>query len=226
MSAAWAAVAACIDHTNLSPLAGSGEISRLCAEAVAQGFASVCVLPSALPQAVAELRGTAVVPGTVIGFPLGGNAIQLKAAEAAWAREKGAEELDMVINLAALKSGDHDYLAAEIAAVHEAAPGARLKVIIETCYLTEEEKIIAALLAKQNGAAFVKTSSGFAPQGATIADVALLRSTVGADFGVKAAGGIRDRYTVEAMLEAGANRIGTSSALAIQAEYQAATQAE
>lgn len=210
-----------IDHTNLSPIARKEDIVHLCGEAVAYNFASVCVLPYYVPLAVRRLQGTNVMVCTVVGFPLGGQDSHSKAYEAGLAAEQGASEIDMVINLAALKNGEYDFVGHDIAGVVEAAAPAKVKVIIEACYLDDEEKKLACRAAVLAGAAFVKTSTGLAKGGARAEDVRLMRREVGEDIGVKAAGGIRTMNDMEAMLAAGANRIGTSSGLVIMEQYMA-----
>ncbi|MFO7173351.1 MAG: deoxyribose-phosphate aldolase [Bacillota bacterium] len=204
-----------IDHTLLKPEATAEQIRRLCAEARHYGFAAVCVNPWWVPLCVQELKGTGVKVATVIGFPLGATTTEAKAFEARQAVEAGAEELDMVINVGALKSGHLDRVQEDIAAVVRAAAGRVVKVILETGLLTDEEKVTACRLAVAAGAHFVKTSTGFGPGGATVADVRLMRQTVGDQVGVKASGGIRDHATAVAMVEAGASRIGASSSVAI-----------
>nr|PZN41774.1 MAG: deoxyribose-phosphate aldolase [Bacillota bacterium] len=204
-----------IDHTLLKPEATEEQIRRLCAEARHYGFAAVCVNPWWVPLCVQELKGTGVKVATVIGFPLGATTTEAKAFEARQAVEAGAEELDMVINVGALKSGHLDRVQEDIAAVVRAAAGRVVKVILETGLLTDEEKVTACRLAVAAGAHFVKTSTGFGPGGATVADVRLMRQTVGDQVGVKASGGIRDHATAVAMVEAGASRIGASSSVAI-----------
>lgn len=211
-----------IDHTNLSPIARKEDIVHLCGEAVAYNFASVCVLPYYVPLAVRRLQGTNVMVCTVVGFPLGGQEKDTKVYEAKLAVEQGASEIDMVINLAALKNGDYDYVGHDIASVVEAVAPAKVKVIIEACYLDVEEKKLACRAAVLAGAAFVKTSTGMAKGGAKVEDVRLMRQVVGEEIGVKAAGGIGTMKEMEAMLAAGANRIGTSSGIAIMEQYLAA----
>ena len=205
-----------IDHTLLKPEATEAQIVELCREAVHYQFASVCINPCYIAVAARELRGSGVKTGTVIGFPLGATTREVKVFEAEQAMRNGAEELDMVMNIGALKAGLREAVAGEIRAVVEAARGkALVKVIIECCLLTEEEKIAACQIVQEAGANFVKTSTGFASGGATVKDVRLIRQTVGPDMGIKASGGVRDYRTALAMIEAGANRIGTSSGVAI-----------
>lgn len=223
-----AALAACIDHTLLAPDATEAAIETLCAEAVAHGFKAVCVNPWHLPRAVARLRGELPLAITVCGFPLGASHSAAKAREAALAVEQGAAEVDMVLNLGALKSGRADLARDDVAGVVRACAGAPVKVILETCLLDDAQKELACRLAVEAGAAFVKTSTGFSVGGATLADVALMRRVVGPNFGVKASGGIRTLDACASMLRAGADRIGTSSGAAIlaQAAQLAATQGE
>ena len=208
-----------IDHTLLRADATAAEIDRLCAEARDHRFASVCVNPSYVGRVAANLAGSGVVTCSVVGFPLGAHTPAAKAMEAGEAIERGAGEIDMVIDIGALRSGDHALVARDIAGVVEVCrwAGAHCKVIIEAAMLTDEEKVVACLLAKQAGAAFVKTSTGFGPGGATVYDVALMRLVVGPDMGVKAAGGIRTRQDAEALIAAGATRLGTSAGVAIAA---------
>ena len=200
-----------IDHTQLKPDATKDKIVTLCQEAREYDFASVCINPCWIPLAKELLEGSDVKVCTVIGFPLGAMSTAAKCLETATAVQDGAEEVDMVINIGKLKDGEDDYVRNEIKAIKEACSGRLLKVIIETCLLTDEEKVRACKLAKEAGADFVKTSTGFSTGGATVEDVALMRRTVGEDMGVKAAGGVRDKETFEAMIKAGATRIGTSS---------------
>jgi deoxyribose-phosphate aldolase len=206
-----------IDHTLLRPEATREDIVALCREACLYGFATVCVNPYWVPLAVAEVASSAVKVCTVAGFPLGAAVTEIKVAEAAAALRSGAREIDMVINLGALRSGDYDRVRQDIRAVadvcHEA--GAALKTIIETCYLDDHQKAVACAIAKMAGAEFVKTSTGFAAAGATVHDVALMRKVVGSQIGVKAAGGIRTIEDLGKMVAAGANRIGTSAGVEI-----------
>lgn len=196
-----------IDQTLLKPTATAKEIEKLCLEAKKYRFWSVCVNPVWV--SLAKKQGVRV--STVIGFPLGANATEVKVAETIKAGEDGADELDMVINLGWLKAGRRKLILDEVMAVAAAAEGKVLKIIIETCYLTEREKVLAAKLAQAGGADFVKTSTGLGTGGATVNDVRLLRKTVGKDFGIKASGGIKTRAQAEALVKAGANRIGTSN---------------
>ena len=213
-------LAACIDHTLLKPNATDDQIRSLCREARECRFAAACVNPAAVPLATECLAGSAVKPCAVIGFPLGANATRIKAAEAALAVEQGAAEVDMVISVGTLKSGRGTDVESDIRAVVAAAGGALVKVILETCFLSDEEKRTACRLAVNAGAHFVKTSTGFGSGGATVEDVRLMRAAVGPTLGVKASGGIRTLADALAMLDAGATRIGTSSGPAILAGLQ------
>jgi len=206
-----------IDHTLLKPDASASDIDRMCKEAVEFGFASVCVNPYWVPRVAANLAGSDVATCSVIGFPLGASPPQVKAMEARRALREGARELDMVINVGALKSGDYETVAADISGVADACRerGAICKVILETVLLDDEEKVVASRLAKQAKADFVKTSTGFGGGGATVYDVALMREAVGPGMGVKASGGIRTREDAEAMIAAGATRIGASAGIEI-----------
>ena len=215
------ALAKYIDHTLLKPDATEAQIEKLCAEAREYGFASVCVNSCYASLAARLLAGSDVAVCCVIGFPLGAATTAAKAFEAADAAQNGATEIDMVINVGAAKDGRWDYVEADIAGVAAAIEGkALLKVIIETCLLTDGEKIEACRAAVRAGADFVKTSTGFSKAGATAADVALMRKTVGPEIGVKAAGGIRTCADAMAMIEAGASRIGASAGIAILAEAE------
>lgn len=209
-------VAALIDHTLLRADATKAEITKLTEEAKKYEFASVCVNPTWVAYCAEQLAGTPVKVCTVIGFPLGANTSAVKAFEAANAIQNGAGEVDMVINIGALKDGDHELVKQDIKAVVDAAAGkALVKVIIETSLLTDEEKVRASELAVQAGANFVKTSTGFSTGGATPEDVALMRRTVGDQVGVKASGGVRSLEDMTKMVEAGATRIGASSGVKI-----------
>lgn len=212
-----AAVAALIDHTILRPEATADEIRRVCAEARRFGFACVCVNPVRVALAAAELRGSGVKVCSVAGFPLGTTPTEAKLCEAELALRAGAQETDMVIHIGALKERDYRTVKSDIQSVAALchAGGARLKVIIETSLLEDTEKVAACALAKLAGADFVKTSTGFAQAGATAADVALMRRVVGPEMGVKAAGGIRTLADLQAMVAAGASRIGASSSVKI-----------
>lgn len=200
-----------IDHTLLKPEATRADILRLCREAVKHRFYSVCINPSHVLTAAGELQDTGIKVCVVVGFPLGATTTAVKAFEAAEAVDHGADEIDMVIHIGALKSGDRNYVVNDIAAVVRAAKGRPVKVVIETGLLTEEEKAQACRLAEQAGAAYVKTATGFGPGGATVADIQLMRETVGPKVGIKASGGVRSAETARMMIEAGATRIGTSS---------------
>lgn len=205
-----------IDHTLLRPDATKNEITKLTDEAKKYEFASVCVNPTWVAYAAEKLANTNVKVCTVIGFPLGASTTATKAFEAANAIENGATEVDMVINIGALKDGDHDYVEQDIKAVVDVAAGkALVKVIIETCILTDEEKKVACQLAVKAGTDFVKTSTGFSTGGAVAEDVALMRQTVGENIGVKASGAIRSLEDMEKMIAAGASRIGASSGVKI-----------
>ena len=204
-----------IDHTLLKPDASQEQIATLIEEAKKYDFASVCVNPTWVSFAAQSLKGTDVKVCTVIGFPLGANTPELKAFETSDAIQNGANEVDMVINIGALKSRNFDLVERDIRAVVEAAKGTLVKVIIETCLLTDDEKVKACQIAQKAGADFVKTSTGFSTGGATVADVALMRKTVGPDMGVKASGGARSYEDALAFIKAGATRIGASSGVAI-----------
>ncbi len=210
-------IASMIDHTLLKPEATPAQVEKLCAEAAEYHFASVCVNPVYIPLAARLLKDTGVKVCCVVGFPLGAIAPEQKAAEAASCAAMGAEELDMVIHIGAAKAGDWALVQRDIEGVVKAAAGRTVKVIIETCLLTDEEKVKACEAAKAAGAHFVKTSTGFSTGGATTHDIALMRKTVGSEMGVKASGGIRDYATAMAMIEAGANRIGASAGIEIVA---------
>ena len=206
-----------IDHTLLRPDSTAAEIDKLCDEAMEYQFASVCINPTWVKRAASRLRGSGVVTCTVIGFPLGANTTAIKAMEARRALREGAREVDMVLNVGALKSGDYEQVREDIAQVAEAAHevGGLCKVILETALLTDEEKVVASSLSKEAKADFVKTSTGFGSGGATVYDVALMRETVGPDMGVKASGGVRTLEDVEDMIAAGASRIGASAVVQI-----------
>jgi deoxyribose-phosphate aldolase len=213
----WASL---VDHTLLKPEASEADIRRLCEEAAQYHFASVCVNPTWVKSSACVLRGSGVPVCTVVGFPLGATLADVKAYETRRAIFDGAREIDMVINIGALKSGDDCAVEYDIRAVVEAAhgEGVLVKTIIETALLTDDEKVRACLAAKRAGADFVKTSTGFAKSGATVADVALMRRTVGHDMGVKAAGGVKGITDARAMVEAGATRIGASVGVKIAQE--------
>ncbi|WP_125610471.1 deoxyribose-phosphate aldolase [Specibacter cremeus] len=206
-----------IDHTLLAPEASEADILRLCAEAAEHHFKSVCVNPVWVRTAHRALRGTGVLTCTVVGFPLGATNTDVKVFEARSATMDGADEVDMVINIAAARALDNETLVEDISAVADVVHGADslLKVIIETSLLSDDEKVFACQAAVEAGADFVKTSTGFNGGGATTADVALMRRTVGPDVGVKASGGVRSREDALAMIDAGATRIGASSGIAI-----------
>lgn len=204
-----------IDHTLLKADASQEQIETLIEEAKKYDFASVCVNPTWVSFAAQALKATDVKVCTVIGFPLGANTPELKAFETSDAIQNGADEVDMVINIGALKSRNFDLVERDIRAVVEAAKGTLVKVIIETCLLTDDEKVKACQIAQKAGADFVKTSTGFSTGGATVEDVALMRKTVGSDMGVKASGGARSYEDALAFIKAGATRIGASSGVAI-----------
>lgn len=216
---ARASLAPMIDHTLLKPDATPDQIAQLCYEARKYGFAAVCINPTHVELAAQLLRGSSVAVCTVVGFPLGATPPEVKAYEAQVALDHGATEIDMVINIGALKARDYEMVARDVRAVVRVCkahtPPALVKVIIEAVLLTEEEKIAASLLAKESGADYVKTSTGFAAGGATVADVQLMRRTVGPRMGVKAAGGVRTRAEADAMVQAGATRIGASAGVKI-----------
>ena len=203
------------DHTILKPDAGKDAVKKICEEALEHGFMSVCVNGYYTSYVAELLSGSDVKVCTVVGFPLGQMSAKAKAMEAKLAVEDGAQEVDMVINVGALKDGDYQLVLEDIKEVKAACGNALLKVIIETCLLTDEEKVKACQLSVEAGADFVKTSTGFSTGGATTKDVALMRKTVGANVGVKASGGIRDKETAQKMIEAGASRLGTSATIAI-----------
>ncbi len=207
-----------IDHTLLKAEASEQQIVKLCAEARENQFASVCVNPGYVPLASKELAGSGVKTCCVIGFPLGATTTESKVQETIDSIKKGAEEVDMVINVGQVKSGNWVYVKKDIEDVVMSARGkALVKVIIETCLLTDEEKVKVCAIAKMAGADFVKTSTGFSSGGATVEDIRLMRQTVGPDMGVKASGGVRDYQTAIDMIEAGATRIGTSNGISIVA---------
>ncbi len=204
-----------IDHTLLKPDATAEQVRQLCAEARQYHFHSVCVNPIFVALAQRELADSEVTVCSVIAFPFGATTTAAKAAETRQAVADGAGEIDMVIAIGALKGGDHDYVRRDIAEVKQACGLSLLKTIIETCLLTDDEKVKACLLAKEAGADFVKTSTGYGGGGATVEDVALMRRTVGPTMGVKASGGIRSLAQALAMVQAGATRIGASSGIAM-----------
>lgn len=215
-----AALAPMIDHTILKPDATAATVRRFCAEAAQHRFHSVCVNPIHVGLVAGALAGTGVLTCSVVGFPFGATTSAVKAAEAAGAVADGAGEVDMVIAIGALKDGRLDAVRDDIAAVRRACGGAVLKVILETCLLTDEEKRTACRLAREAGADFVKTSTGFSTGGATVEDVALMRAAVGDALGVKASGGVRSLGAARAMVAAGANRIGTSSGVALMTQAE------
>ena len=217
-------IARLIDHTLLKPDATRDEIRKICLEALKYGFASVCVNPWNVSQAAELLRGSEVRVCTVVGFPLGATLPQAKMYEAEEAIKLGAQEIDMVINIGALKSRQDDAVEADIRGVAEASHhgGAICKVILETALLTTEEKVRGSLAAKNAGADFVKTSTGFGPGGATAEDVRLMRAVVGGELGIKASGGVRSLEDVQKMVEAGATRIGASASVKILEQARAA----
>ena len=200
-----------IDHTVLKPETQEEVVVKLCQEALEHNFASVCVNPTYVELCAKLLKGSEVKVCTVIGFPLGANTKEVKGFEATDAVNKGAEEIDMVINIGALKDKKDEYVYEEIKYIKECCKGKLLKVIIETCLLTDEEKVRACELSKKAGADYVKTSTGFSTGGATKEDIALMRKTVGPELGVKASGGVRTYEDMIVMVEAGASRIGTSN---------------
>ena len=209
-------IAKMIDHTILKPEATKEQVKNVCEEALKYNFASVCINPGQVAFVASMLKGSKVKVCTVIGFPLGANTTRVKAIEASEAIKDGAEEVDMVINIVRLMDKDYDYVREDIKTVVEAAKGKALtKVIIESCLLTDEEKVTACKLAKEAGADFVKTSTGFSKGGATYEDIKLMRETVGSEMGVKASGGVRSNKDALSMIEAGATRIGASASIAI-----------
>lgn len=212
-----------IDHTLLRPEASPDDISALCFEAAEYGFCAVCVNPCYVRQAAAELRSCGVKVASVVGFPLGASVTSVKAFEAARAVNDGADEIDMVMNIGFLKSGNAARVLGDIAAVTSEAHagGAKVKVIIETCLLTDDEKVLACLLSQEAGADFVKTSTGFGPGGTTPEDVALMKKAVGNALGIKASGGIHTLNSALIMIDAGADRLGVSAGVSIIREYNA-----
>ncbi len=206
-------LAGMIDHTLLKTEATPKQVERLCEEARKFGFATVCVNSSYVPLCVSRLEGSPVRVCAVVGFPLGAMATEIKAAEANWAIERGASEIDMVMAVGRLKAGDSVFVREDIAAVRKASEGRALKVILEASLLDEAEKIRGCEIAREAGAEFVKTSTGFGSGGATVEDVRLMRGVIGDTMGVKASGGIRDRATAIRMIEAGATRLGTSASI-------------
>ena len=204
-----------IDHTNLRPDAIESDIIKLCKEALAFKFASVCINPIHVPLAVSILQNEKIKVSTVVGFPLGATSSEMKFAESRFLTHQGAEELDMVINIGALKQKEYGIVENDIARVVDAADGNPVKVIIETCLLNEEEMLRACKIILNAGAAYVKTSTGFSTEGARVEDIKLIKKNVGKDLGIKASGGIKTLEEVELMISAGANRIGTSKTVII-----------
>ena len=204
-----------IDHTLLKAFATKDDIAKLCDEAKKYDFKSVCVNPARVKEAKENLKDTDVLVCTVVGFTLGANLPEIKALETMMAIKDGADEIDMVINIGKAKEHDYDYIEKEIALVVSSSAGRCVKVIIETCYLTDEEKVECCKAAMRAHATFVKTSTGFGTAGATPEDVRLMRETVGDELGVKAAGGVHNLKELETMVEAGATRIGASCGVAI-----------
>ncbi|KQQ63720.1 MULTISPECIES: deoxyribose-phosphate aldolase [Pseudomonas] len=215
------ALAQTIDHTLLAADASREQIATLCAEAREHGFYSVCVNSSQVPVAARHLAGSAVKVCAVVGFPLGAGLSAAKAAETVLTIAAGAQEIDMVLNIGWLKEGLYTDVRDDIAAVLQACGEVPLKVILETCLLDDAQKVRACEICRELGVAFVKTSTGFSRSGATLEDVALMRRVVGPDIGVKASGGVRDVATAQAMIQAGATRLGTSSGIAIVTGGQA-----
>lgn len=207
-----------IDHTLLKPTATKGQLTKLCAEAKEYGFASVCVNPVNVTFCAEQLKDSEIPVCTVIGFPLGATTTLAKFAEVKHGLQDGATEFDMVINIGALKDGNYQIVHTDIYSVVKAAEGNIVKVIIETCLLTDDEKIAACTIAKKAGAHFVKTSTGFSTGGATVEDIKLMRATVGDKMGVKASGGIKTLADVEKMVQAGATRIGASAGVELVGE--------
>jgi deoxyribose-phosphate aldolase len=209
-----------MDHSLLRPQSTRAELKKLCGEALQYGFKAVCVNPVHVADAFSILEGSEVTVCSVIGFPFGTHPPQIKAAETREVIRLGAQEIDMVIQVGALKEGRNPEVVEDIRAVVDAASGCPVKVILETCYLTEEEKIRGCKLTMEAGASFVKTSTGFGSAGARVEDVSLMRKVIGKDFGLKAAGGIRTLEDVLKMVEAGANRLGLSGSVAIIREME------
>ena len=212
-----------IDHTILKATATKDDVKKICEEAIKYDFKSVCINPANISLAKELLEDSDVLVCTVIGFPLGANTKEIKALETLDAIKNGADEIDMVINVGKAKEHDYDYIEEEIKLVVASAAGKTVKVIIETCYLTDEEKVECCLAAKRAKATFVKTSTGFGTGGATAEDIKLMRETVGEDMGVKASGGVRSLEDLETMVESGASRIGASSGVAIMENSVAKT---
>jgi deoxyribose-phosphate aldolase len=212
-----------IDHTLLKPTATKEQIKTLCDEAILHNFKSVCISPTYVTYAKSLLKETSVLVCTVIGFPLGVNCSQIKAAETKLAIEQGADEIDMVINMAALKQNDFTYVENDIKAVVEESLHKTVKVILETCLLTEKEIIYGCEISAKAGATFVKTSTGFSTDGATISHVELMRKSIPQNMMVKASGGIKSKKDAIAMIKAGADRLGTSSGVALMEDGQIST---
>lgn len=208
-----------IDHTILKPDATADDIDKLCREAISNRFCAVCVNPSHVVRAANHLKNTEIAVATVVGFPLGATTTESKVFETAQAVGCGATEIDMVLNVGALKSGDLEFVRRDIRGVVQAALRAPVKVILETCLLTDDEKRTACLLSKEAGALYVKTSTGFGKSGATATDVKLMRDAVGATIGVKASGGIRTLAQAMELIRAGASRIGASASVAMIGEW-------
>ncbi|WP_348762171.1 deoxyribose-phosphate aldolase [uncultured Salinisphaera sp.] len=215
MTDARTALAGRIDHTLLKPQASRAQVAAYCDEARRHGFAAVCVNPCHVTEVATHLADSPVATCSVVGFPLGANTSDIKAAEARAAVADGADEIDMVLAVGALVEGDDAYVAADIAAVRQACATATLKIIIEACLLDHAAKRAACRIAREAGADFVKTSTGFAEGGATVADIALMHAEVGGVLGIKASGGIRTREAAEALIAAGATRIGASNGIAL-----------
>lgn len=209
-----------IDHTILKAVATKNDVKKLCEEAIKYDFMSVCVNPHFVAYASELLKDSDVLVCTVVGFPLGANTTEVKVFETVDAIKNGADEIDMVINVGELKNGNYSYVEEEIRRVVEASDGKLVKVILETCYLTDEEIREASLCAKRAKADFVKTSTGFGSAGATVHAVSIMRATVGNEMGVKASGGVRSKADMEDMIKAGANRIGCSAGVQIMEDYK------
>ncbi len=209
-----------IDHTILKAVATKNDVKKLCEEAIKYDFMSVCVNPHFVAYASELLKDSDVLVCTVVGFPLGANTTEVKVFETVDAIKNGADEIDMVINVGELKNGNYSYVEEEIRRVVEASDGKLVKVILETCYLTDEEIREASLCAKRAKADFVKTSTGFGSAGATVHAVSIMRETVGNEMGVKASGGVRSKADMEDMIKAGANRIGCSAGVQIMEDYK------
>ena len=207
-----------IDHTQVRAYANQLDIAELCDEAAQHRLAAVSVNPAWTSFCAKRLKGEGILVNSTVGFPLGASTTHIKVEEAREAKRNGADEIDMVINIGALKSGFLQFVEREIASVVRAVRDTPVKVILETCYLTDDEKIMACEASRRSGAAYVKTSTGFGNAGATIEDISLMRQAVGTDLGIKAAGGIQDYRDAIAMLQAGATRLGTSAAIKILAE--------